>query len=263
MRSIGTPRSPRAWRSRTNSVRRLFNPGSMTSKSKSLSERPSPRAREPNKITLASGAAAAKRLAASAIRASSVIGAHKRSVAAARASPSWSLSRRPAPRAKKCGDWAAGQAYGRHPNFGVGRVEGSALVDQHRRRIVQQPRRVSLAMLLCAGSSSAWEIERRRLAAEAARGMLGRDPSRSFSDELIAQRRAATRAEELDAVARHHGAKLKGDRSGLPLRGRLHPLTRDLKRHRSKLTLRPLGKLFSLQEPTLGSAIPYRWKILL
>jgi hypothetical protein len=35
----------------------------------------------------------------------------------------------------------------------------------------------------------------RRAAAERLRGLLGRDPSRSFTDELIAERRAAARAE--------------------------------------------------------------------
>ena len=39
------------------------------------------------------------------------------------------------------------------------------------------------------------EVERRRSAAERLRGLLGRDPSRSFTDELIAERRAAARAE--------------------------------------------------------------------
>jgi hypothetical protein len=39
------------------------------------------------------------------------------------------------------------------------------------------------------------EAERRRAAAERLRGLLGRDPSRSFTDELIAERRAAARAE--------------------------------------------------------------------
>jgi hypothetical protein len=39
------------------------------------------------------------------------------------------------------------------------------------------------------------EFERRRAAAERLRGLLGRDPSRSFSDELIEERRAAARAE--------------------------------------------------------------------
>lgn len=36
---------------------------------------------------------------------------------------------------------------------------------------------------------------RRRAAAERVRGLLGRDPSRSFTDELIAERRAAAQAE--------------------------------------------------------------------
>ena len=39
------------------------------------------------------------------------------------------------------------------------------------------------------------DVERRRAAAERLRGLLGRDPSRSFTDELIAERRAAARAE--------------------------------------------------------------------
>jgi len=39
------------------------------------------------------------------------------------------------------------------------------------------------------------EIERRRDTAERLRGLLRRDPSRSFTDELIAERRAAARAE--------------------------------------------------------------------
>jgi hypothetical protein len=39
------------------------------------------------------------------------------------------------------------------------------------------------------------EVERRRAAAERLRGLLGRDPSRSFTDELIAERRAAAKAE--------------------------------------------------------------------
>jgi hypothetical protein len=46
------------------------------------------------------------------------------------------------------------------------------------------------------------EIERRRAAAERARGMLGHDPSRSFSDELIAERRAEARAEDHEDEAR-------------------------------------------------------------
>lgn len=45
-------------------------------------------------------------------------------------------------------------------------------------------------------------VERRRAAAERARGMLGRDPSRSFSDELIAERRAEARAEDREEEAR-------------------------------------------------------------
>jgi hypothetical protein len=50
------------------------------------------------------------------------------------------------------------------------------------------------------------EIERRRAAAERARGMLGRDPSRSFSDELIAERRAEALAEEREEEARRRRA---------------------------------------------------------
>lgn len=46
------------------------------------------------------------------------------------------------------------------------------------------------------------EVERRRAAAERARGMLGRDPSRSFSDELIAERRVEARAEDREEEAR-------------------------------------------------------------
>lgn len=42
---------------------------------------------------------------------------------------------------------------------------------------------------------------RRRAAAEAARGMLGRDPARSFTDELIAERRAEARAEDREDEA--------------------------------------------------------------
>jgi len=38
-------------------------------------------------------------------------------------------------------------------------------------------------------------IDRRKAAAERLRGMLGRDPSRSFTDELISERRAAGQAE--------------------------------------------------------------------
>lgn len=45
------------------------------------------------------------------------------------------------------------------------------------------------------------ELARRRSAAERFRGLLGREPSRSFTDELIAERRAAARAEsEAEAV---------------------------------------------------------------
>lgn len=43
---------------------------------------------------------------------------------------------------------------------------------------------------------------RRRAVAEAARGMLGRDQRRSFTDELIAERRAEARAEDREDEAR-------------------------------------------------------------
>ena len=46
------------------------------------------------------------------------------------------------------------------------------------------------------------EVERRRAAAERLRGMLGRDPDRSFSDELIAQRRAEAGADDREDDAR-------------------------------------------------------------
>ncbi|HZT15752.1 MAG TPA: hypothetical protein VFA19_07355 [Gaiellaceae bacterium] len=46
------------------------------------------------------------------------------------------------------------------------------------------------------------EVERRRVAAARLRGLLGRVPSRSFTDELIAERRAAARAESEDEAAR-------------------------------------------------------------
>lgn len=46
------------------------------------------------------------------------------------------------------------------------------------------------------------EIARRRAAAERARGMLSRDPTRSPSDELIAERRAEARAEDREDEAR-------------------------------------------------------------
>jgi hypothetical protein len=39
------------------------------------------------------------------------------------------------------------------------------------------------------------EVERHRASAERLRGLLGRNPSRSFTDELIAERRAAARVE--------------------------------------------------------------------
>jgi hypothetical protein len=45
-------------------------------------------------------------------------------------------------------------------------------------------------------------FERRRTAAERARGMLGRDASRSFSDELLAERRADARVEDREDEAR-------------------------------------------------------------
>lgn len=47
---------------------------------------------------------------------------------------------------------------------------------------------------------------RRREAAERIRGLLGRDPSRSFTDELIAERRAAARA-ETQAEAKSRSAR--------------------------------------------------------
>jgi hypothetical protein len=50
------------------------------------------------------------------------------------------------------------------------------------------------------------EIERRRAAAEHARGMLCHDPSRSFSDELIAERRAEARAEDREDEVRRRRA---------------------------------------------------------
>jgi hypothetical protein len=46
------------------------------------------------------------------------------------------------------------------------------------------------------------DYKRRLAAAESLRGMLGRDPSRSFVDELIAERRAEARAEDLEDEAR-------------------------------------------------------------
>ncbi len=46
------------------------------------------------------------------------------------------------------------------------------------------------------------EVERRRVAAARLRGLLGRDQSRSFTDELIAERRAAARAESEAETAR-------------------------------------------------------------
>jgi hypothetical protein len=50
------------------------------------------------------------------------------------------------------------------------------------------------------------EIERRRAAAESVRRMLGRDPERAFSDELIAERRAEARAEDREDDARRRRA---------------------------------------------------------
>lgn len=50
------------------------------------------------------------------------------------------------------------------------------------------------------------EVERRRAAAERMRGMLGRDPSRSFVYELIAERRAEARAEDHEDEARRRRA---------------------------------------------------------
>ncbi|MGH9381967.1 MAG: hypothetical protein ACRD2Z_15335 [Thermoanaerobaculia bacterium] len=50
------------------------------------------------------------------------------------------------------------------------------------------------------------QVERRRTAAERIRGLLGRDPSRSFTDELIAERRAAARA-EAEAEAKRPSAR--------------------------------------------------------
>lgn len=50
------------------------------------------------------------------------------------------------------------------------------------------------------------EIQRRRAAAERARGMLGRDPSRSFGDELIAGRRKEARAEDREDEDRRRRA---------------------------------------------------------
>lgn len=46
------------------------------------------------------------------------------------------------------------------------------------------------------------DVARRRTLAEAARGMLGRDPDRSFTDELIAERRAEALAEDREDVVR-------------------------------------------------------------
>jgi len=45
------------------------------------------------------------------------------------------------------------------------------------------------------------DYERRLAAAESLRGMFGRDPSRSYVDELIAERRAEARAEDLEDEA--------------------------------------------------------------
>jgi hypothetical protein len=53
--------------------------------------------------------------------------------------------------------------------------------------------------------------QRRRAAAERMRGMLGHDPTRSYTDELIAERRREARAEDLAeaeaAQARRRSAK--------------------------------------------------------
>lgn len=57
-----------------------------------------------------------------------------------------------------------------------------------------------------ADDSKAVKSERRRAAAERARGMLGRDPSRSASDVLIADRRAEARAEDREDEARRRRA---------------------------------------------------------
>jgi hypothetical protein len=46
------------------------------------------------------------------------------------------------------------------------------------------------------------DYERRRAAAESISGMFDRDPSRSLVDELIAERRAEARAEDLEDEAR-------------------------------------------------------------
>jgi hypothetical protein len=46
-------------------------------------------------------------------------------------------------------------------------------------------------------------FDQRHAAAERLRGLLGRNPSRSFTDELIAERRAAARAEtDAEAITR-------------------------------------------------------------
>jgi hypothetical protein len=46
------------------------------------------------------------------------------------------------------------------------------------------------------------DAERRRQVAEAMRGMLGRDPTRSFTNELIAERCAEALADDRDDAAR-------------------------------------------------------------
>jgi hypothetical protein len=51
------------------------------------------------------------------------------------------------------------------------------------------------------------EIERRRAAAERARGMLGHDPGGSFSDKLIAERRAEAQAEDREDETRQRRAR--------------------------------------------------------
>lgn len=48
---------------------------------------------------------------------------------------------------------------------------------------------------------SDYERRRRLAAAESLRGVFGRDPNRSFVDELIAERRAEARAEDLEDEA--------------------------------------------------------------
>ena len=58
------------------------------------------------------------------------------------------------------------------------------------------PARLTGVGIVCSRHLSQFNIpENRSAAAERLRGLLGRDPSRSFTDELIAERRAAARAE--------------------------------------------------------------------